>query len=119
MNVSNDIRELLYAEDQQDLERQRKRRAPPAACPPISITNVLPPKPSSSYPAVPATGSAELVASRPVTPLQIPEPLDTAVERYTSWLCSRFRSVAIQLEYQKAGNLTLAERFDLELVYKQ
>lgn len=45
-DVPDDIREQLYAEEQQDVERKRKRRASSLAnCPPINITNVLPPLP--------------------------------------------------------------------------
>ncbi|KAK3933670.1 hypothetical protein QBC46DRAFT_348385 [Diplogelasinospora grovesii] len=117
-DVPVEIRELLYAEEQQDVERQRKRRAPSAACPPISITNVLPPQASNSYPAESTTVSTEVVASRPSTHLQIPEPLDIAVKSYTDWQCSRFSSNAVKREYQKACELTLAECLDLELVYE-
>jgi hypothetical protein len=40
--MPEEIREHLYAEEQQDGERQRKRRATfQASCPPINITNVF------------------------------------------------------------------------------
>ena len=42
-DVPDDVREQLYAEEQQDAERQRKRTASTVAgLPPINITNVLP-----------------------------------------------------------------------------
>ncbi|XTI88347.1 hypothetical protein V2W45_1468721 [Cenococcum geophilum] len=81
-------------------ERQRKHKASSlASCPPINITNVLPPQASTMY----------LIASTPGSSahLEISGPLDFAVKRYSSWQYS-----------QKACNLTLAEGLDLELVYK-
>ncbi|RYP19468.1 hypothetical protein DL765_003308 [Monosporascus sp. GIB2] len=43
-DVPGEVREQLYAEEQQDGERQRKRRglSSLASCPPINIINVLP-----------------------------------------------------------------------------
>ncbi len=107
---------LLYREEQQDVEHYRKRRAS-TACPPISITNVLPSQPPTSCTTEPTT--VDLVARKPAARLQVPEPLDDAVKRYTAWQCSRFRSTAIQMQYRRAGELALSECLDLELVFEE
>ena len=90
-DVPDEVREQLYAEEQQAGERQRKRRAvSPANYPPINITNVLPaPSPQASilYPTGPLPDSAGTVVAKAST-FEIPEPLDLAVQRYTDWQCS-------------------------------
>ena len=96
-DVPSEIRDLLYREEQQDVERLKKHRAS-AACPPISITNVLPSQLSNSSLPVSAMESVDLEASKPAPRLQIPEPLDIAVKSYTAWQQSRFRSIAMKQE---------------------
>jgi hypothetical protein len=116
-DVPDVIREQLYAEEQQDGERQRKRKASSmAGCAPINITNVLPHQAATVYPA--ELTAASTVPPRPPTPLRIPEPLDMAVKMYSDWQCSRFTHRSLKMEYQKACDLTLAEGLDLELVYE-
>lgn len=114
-DVPDDIREQLYREEQQDLEHQRKRRAPSlATCPPINITNVLPGQSSAGHPT---PASAE-VASRPSVYLEIPGPRDVAVKRYSDWQSSQVTDITLKMEYKKACDLTLADGLDLELVYE-
>jgi hypothetical protein len=75
-DIPDDIREQIYAEEQQDVERQRKRRASTiAGLPPINITNVL----LSQTP----TSSTEMVPSKPSSPLEIPGQLDVAIRKYS------------------------------------
>jgi hypothetical protein len=75
-DVPNDIREQLYAKEQQDVERQRKRRASSLAdFPHINITNILPSQTS--------TLSTETVPSKPSSPLEILGQLDVAVAAST------------------------------------
>lgn len=76
-DLPDDIREQLYAEEQQDIERQRKRTASAVTgLPPIDITNVLPSQTSTS--------STEIGPSKPSSPLEIPGQLDGAVTSPTS-----------------------------------
>ena len=124
-DVPEEVREQLYAEEQQAEERQRKRRArSPANYPPINITNVLPaqspqaPQASTAlYPTGPQPAFVESVAAKGSS-LEIPEPLGISVQRYTAWQKSRYSAEEVKMEYQKAGDLTLAEGLDLELVYE-
>lgn len=84
-DVPEDIRQQLYAEEQQQVERQQKTtKASVPSLPPITITNVLP-------------GTPHSIATQPVvtpsTPrLVIPGFLDTALEEYSGWQQSRVRS---------------------------
>jgi hypothetical protein len=116
-DVPNEIRDLLDREEQQQEEDHKKRRVT-ASYPPISITNVLPPQLSNPDPAVSATESVEFEVSKPAPRLQIPEPLDISVKNYTAWQQSRYSSIAMKKEFQKAGDATLSEFLDLELVYE-
>jgi hypothetical protein len=111
-DVPNDIRKQLYAEEQQDVEWKRKRRASSLAdFPPINITNVLPSQTS--------TLSIETVPSKPSSPLEILGQLDVAVKKYSEWQCSRVTNKSLKIEYQKVYNVTLAEGLELELVYEE
>lgn len=111
-----DIQEQLYAEEHQDLERQRKRTTPSApGYPPINITNVMP---GQSPPAEVSFSAASTPASRPCTSLDIPGLRDMAVRRYSDWQCSQVGDESLKSECQKACNLTLDDGLDLEQVYE-
>ena len=80
-DVPEDVRQQLYAEEQQQLERYlRTSHRAPAGHPPIYITNVLP---GSSY-------SIPVPAEMHTKPrLGLPGFLDAAVEEYSNWQQSR------------------------------
>jgi hypothetical protein len=118
-DVPDDVRQQLYAEDQQYLESQS--RASRGKFTPIHITNVLP----SSH------GQGSNVSSGPTTPLPhglgsapvsvnlgIPGPLDEAFQHYCSWLSSKVTREVLKREYQKVCHITLDEGLDLDLVYE-
>ncbi|KAH6717350.1 hypothetical protein BKA61DRAFT_321910 [Leptodontidium sp. MPI-SDFR-AT-0119] len=111
-DVPDDFREQLYAEKQQDAERQRKRIASTVTgLPPINITNVLPSQTSTS--------STETGLSKPSSPLEIPGQLDVAVRKYSEWQCTRVTNKSLKMEYQKVYHITLDEGLDLELIYEE
>lgn len=111
-NVLDNICKQLYAKEQQDVERQRKRRASSLAdFPLINITNVLP--------FQTLTLLTETVLSKPSSPLKILGQLDVAVKKYSEWQCLQVTNKSFKIEYQKAYNITLAKGLDLELVYKE
>ncbi|KAB5549394.1 hypothetical protein GE09DRAFT_1204351 [Coniochaeta sp. 2T2.1] len=100
-DVPEGIRDPLYAEEQQDLERRRKRRATsPAVRPPIHITNVLPHQGPAGSPTESTRAPAEPGLPLLATCLEIAGPRDVA------------------MEYQKACAMTLDEGLDLELVHE-
>lgn len=113
------IRKQLYAEEQQDVKRQRKRRASSRnSYSPINITNVLPPQASTQSSSVATSASTEIVPPTTTAYLEIQGPLDVAVKRYTEWQCSRVAHEGLKIEYHKACALTLADELDLELVFE-
>lgn len=87
-NVPEYIRQQLYAEEQQGIERRQKPASTSAAnFPPINITNVLPAQyqtPLGSSPTgTPAPDMPSI--SAPIHRLNIPGFLDDAVEDYCAW----------------------------------
>jgi hypothetical protein len=118
-DVPEDIRDQLYAEEQQDVERRRKRRATsPAGCPPIHITNVLPHQGPAASPPESTPAPAEAGLSVSPARLEIAGPRDVAVRTYSAWQSSQVSDRALKIEYQKACAITLDEGLDLELVYE-
>ena len=123
-DVPKDIREQLYAEEQQSLERHQKAtRTSTASHPPITITIVLP---------APSYQTSHLVSSLAGTPaldmpskstlidrLNIPSPRDKAVEDYCIWQKSQVMKPALKVEYQKACDIIIADGMDLELIHQE
>jgi hypothetical protein len=76
-DVPKDIREQIYAEDQQRLERHQKvTNIPSSNLLPINITNVLP-----------ASVSTSPMADQPppITSITVPGLRDTALKEYCDW----------------------------------
>ncbi|KAK8120309.1 hypothetical protein PG999_004429 [Apiospora kogelbergensis] len=117
-DVPQDVRDMLYLEDQQKTERQSKPTQ--GQYPPITITNVLPGTTvgGSASSGSPHASLAEPGSAKPRTNLNIPGPLDDAVQEYCNWLGSRVTRVDLKLEYQKICDITLEECLDLQLVYE-
>ena len=121
-DVPEDIREQLYSEEQQWLERrQRTSNTSTASFPPINIANVLPPHayqmPLETSPArtLPSSLPPTLV---PVTRLDILGPRDLAVKNYIHWQQSKVNDDILKVEFRKACDITLADGLDLEQVYE-
>ena len=122
-DVPEDIREQLYAEEDQRRDRQAAGRSggsmSRASLPPITITNVLPPH-SGQSPSTTSTSSAPSSmerASRRMS-LDIPGPRDLAVVAYSQWQQSNVADEAQKTEYQKACDITLLEMLDLEQLHE-
>ncbi|KAL4405406.1 hypothetical protein CABS03_13588 [Colletotrichum abscissum] len=120
-DMPEDIRDQLYAEEQQHAERQRKTTSPSAGnYPPINITNVMP---GSSPLASPAGAATPLAASSPVCcnvvlALEIAGPRDVAVRSYCEWQCSQVESETLKREFWKAYGVALDHGLDLEQVHQ-
>jgi hypothetical protein len=117
-DVPENIREQLYAEDQQKLERQSKFNYATPGFPPINITNVLP----SSSRQSPESSSASMfessAVSSEITALGIPGARDEAVRKYSEWQKLNVMDDALKTEFQKACEATLEDGLDLEQVYQ-
>jgi hypothetical protein len=118
-DVPEDIRQQLYAEEQQWLERRQRTRTSTANFPPINITNVPPAQPyQTPSGASPATTPASDLPSlsTPANRLDIPRLRDVAVKNYSNWQQSKVSDVTLKVEFQKACDLTLADGLDLEQI---
>jgi hypothetical protein len=108
-DVPEDIRQQVYAEEQQQLERHRKKTdSVMSGHPPIHITNVLP-------------GPPHQLSNQAVAPsmprLDIPGFLDTAVETYSEWQQSRVRREDQKDEIRKLCDIALDQGLDLQQLY--
>lgn len=108
-DVPEDVRQQLYAEDQQQLKRRHKAsQSGPASHAPIHITNVLP------GPSHPTSISAEAQAKRR---LEVPGFLDAAVEDYSDWQKSRVRGYDQKDDIQNMCDVALEHGLDLQQLY--
>ena len=108
-DVTEDVRQQLYAEEQQQLERrERASHSTSVGQAPIHITNVLP-GPSQSTP-----GPAE-VQTKPR--LDVPGFLDTAVEEYSDWQQSRVMRETQRDDIRNMCDMALEHGFDLQQLY--
>ncbi|CAN9251087.1 unnamed protein product [Alternaria alternata] len=108
-DVPEDIRQQLYAEEQQQLERhQRTRHSALAGHAPIHITNVLP------EPSHPTSGSTEVQAK---PRLDVPGFLDAAVEEYSDWQQSRVRREDQKVDIRNMCDMALEHGLDLQQLH--
>ncbi|KAF3034265.1 hypothetical protein E8E11_001061 [Didymella keratinophila] len=108
-DVPEDVRQQLYAEEQQQLERhQRTSHRAPAGHPPIHITNVLP---GSSH-SIP--GPAEM-QTKPR--LDVPGFLDAAVEEYSDWQQSRVMREDQKDDIRNMCDMALEHGLDLQQLH--
>ncbi|SPJ84211.1 uncharacterized protein FTOL_10728 [Fusarium torulosum] len=116
--VPPDVRDLLYAEEEQSIQRKRKRRSSSADARPVNITNVMPTRagyPSDNNDTRTPSGSVERSLYAPKY-LGIPGMRDVNVRKYCSWHCSKNDNNAWKMEYKKTCDLTLDEELDLEQI---
>jgi hypothetical protein len=119
-DVPVDIRDQLYAEEQQRRERQSTTTSMPTpGLPPINITNVLPSQ-SHQSPMTSIADSTTTAQNQPAETLRldIPGPRDAAVIAYSEWQQSNVVDEALKEEFQKACDATLEDGLDLEQVYE-
>jgi hypothetical protein len=108
-DVPEDVRQQLYAEEQQQLERhQRASHNAPTGHTPIHITNVLP------GPSNPTSSLSEVQAK---IRLDVPGFLDAAVEEYSNWQQSRVRREDQKNDIQNMCDMALEHGFDLQQLY--
>ncbi|PTD02532.1 hypothetical protein FCULG_00012603 [Fusarium culmorum] len=117
------ILDIIYEKDRLDGERRVKRKATSAESDrPIKIVNVLPSPygypntegctpPSSSF----GTVSPSVVD---LTDLEIPKPIDRAVDDYTEWLCDRVEDRGWKAGFRSVGSITKADCLDLKHVHQ-
>ncbi|KAF7136924.1 hypothetical protein CNMCM5793_006586 [Aspergillus hiratsukae] len=116
-DIPDSIRGQLYAEEQQRLERRQKAPEHPANTFPINI-NVLGAQQSQpmmiSQPASAELGSLRTSSS---CAIDIPGPLEVAMEEYTVWQLSRVSADTFRENVRKARDVTLENCLDLKQIY--
>ena len=120
-DVPESIRQQLYAEEQQWVERRQKQTGTSAPnFPPINITNVLPPQSSQSStgPSQAVNNADPLSIAPEVTRLEVPGLRDVAVKTYSKWQQSNVDDDELKLDFQKACDVTLADGLDLEQLHE-
>lgn len=119
-DIPDNLREQLYAEENQRLEKRKKsldNSTTGLMCPPINI-NILPAPPSQ--PSMPAPAGTEVTPSRPsrTDSIVITGLLDIAVEEYTDWHQSRVSSETFRENIQRARDVALENCLDLKQIYE-
>ncbi|KAI9778682.1 MAG: hypothetical protein M1839_007913 [Geoglossum umbratile] len=116
-DVPEDIRQQLYAEEQQRLERQQKTtNVSSSNIPPINITNVLPGPSHQPFVSASPMGTPPPVAP-PITRLVVPGFRDIALKEYCDWQQSKVVDETLKAEYQKAYDVALEHGLDLEQIH--
>ncbi|CAG8271863.1 unnamed protein product [Penicillium salamii] len=120
-DVPETIRECLYTQEQQRVERQKgsKHYTTGTTYPPINITNVLP-APSSHLP-VPATPNSTptMFAGKNIAEVfDIPGLRDFAVAEYSEWQQSQVSDERLKAELRTARDLALEDGLDLLQVHE-
>lgn len=121
-DVPDEIREEIYIEEQQRLEKGKRKGGNVleggTLYPPINI-NVLP---SQSHPPELdiTTSKAAVDSARPndMGPLKIPGFKDVAIKEYGEWLASSVSDDTLKAAFRQACEVTLSDGFDLEHIYK-
>ncbi|KAI2791663.1 hypothetical protein POX_c04529 [Penicillium oxalicum] len=121
-DVPDDIREELYMEEQQRLEKKKRKGgnilAAEAPYPPINI-NVLPSQSHPSGKDITAPKVAlETTSLKDIGPLHMPGFRDVAVKEYGEWLASSVEDDNLKAAFRQACDVTLSDGFDLEHIYK-
>jgi hypothetical protein len=117
-DIPPDVRDLLFAEEEQSIQCKRKRRSSSTDARPINITNVMPTcagHPLDDNNARAPSGSAQGSLYAPKY-LSIPGMRDVNVRKYCNWHCSKNDNYVWKMEYEKACDLTLDEGLDLEQI---
>ncbi|KAJ9485144.1 hypothetical protein VN97_g8221 [Penicillium thymicola] len=118
-DVPEAIREELYMEEQQRLERDKRKGGNSLGSglpyPPINI-NVLPSQSLAS--GLGASDANEVVDSKSMSPLDIPGPRDVAVKEYSEWQESNVINDSLKAAFRQACDVMLEDGLDLEQVYK-
>ncbi|KAF5692801.1 hypothetical protein FGLOB1_14479 [Fusarium globosum] len=118
-DVPPGVRDLLYAEEEQSIQRKRKRRSLSTDARPVNITSVMPIRAGHSSDDNGVRTPSESVegSSYALKYLGIPGMRDVNVNNYCIWHCFKNANNVWKMEYKKVCDLTLAEGLDLEQIH--
>jgi len=113
-DVPEDIRQQIYAEEQQRFERhQRTTNVSSSNIPPINITNVLPGPSSQLLMSASAMTNSQSMPSGSVMaatePLSIHGLRDIALKEYTGWQQSQVSDPLLKAEFMKAYEIAMQD----------
>ncbi|OGE46894.1 hypothetical protein PENARI_c093G12216 [Penicillium arizonense] len=118
-DVPESIRERLYIQEQQRLERQKGGTQSTNGYPPINITNVLPAQASPlSVPTTPTPMPTTGPGKAPPDFLEIPGLRDLAVAEYSDWQQSQVNDEKLKAEFRKARDTALEDGLDVVQIHK-
>lgn len=119
-DIPDNVREQLYAEENQRLEKKKtsNHSSIGSMCPPININNFLPARSSQQSVPSPFANEASPAKSAYVEPIIVHGLLDVAVGEYTEWQQSRVSNEAFRDNIAKARDVALENCFDLMQVHK-
>jgi hypothetical protein len=120
-DIPDSVREQLYAEENQRLERRKKssdNSTIGSMCPPININNFLPA--GTSQTSIYTPSANETMPSKPTCgePVMIHGLLDVAVEEYTEWQQSRVNNETFRDNINRARDVALENCLDLMQVHE-
>ncbi|KAM0714703.1 hypothetical protein Q7P37_009720 [Cladosporium fusiforme] len=118
-DVPDDVREELYAVEQQRFENQQKSKtAATGSVPSIQITNVIPGQDTAT--GILSSTDTHDLQGMPVRPdrLRIVGQRDIVVREYTNWQRSQVLSNELKTQYGKAGSAVLKHGWDLEQLHR-
>lgn len=119
-DVPEDVRQQLYTEEDQRLEKQQKgfNNSTTGMNPPIiNNINVLPAQSSQTSPTMTITNSAPSRTSH-ADPIDIPGSFEAAIEEYTKWQLLRVSTEIFSDNIKKARDITLENCLDLQQIYE-
>ncbi|VTO87430.1 unnamed protein product [Fusarium graminearum] len=122
-HVPETIRERIFRQDQENLERKQLKRKRGDSLPPINISvsclgshgEAQQDPPTGTH--VTAAGS-RVGFSRRAVDIVIPLPIDRAGIAYCEWLCGRVESDYWEAGFRQAHRITMEACFDLKYVYQ-
>ncbi|KAI3290537.1 hypothetical protein DTO002I6_6460 [Penicillium roqueforti] len=117
--VPDSVREQLYAEENQRLDKKKKaaeNSTMGSMCSPINITIL--PAGSSQQSIHPPTNDAILTGPGCTESIMVDGLLDVAVDEYTEWQQSRVSNETFRENINKAHDVILENCLDLMQIYK-
>ncbi|EED22758.1 conserved hypothetical protein [Talaromyces stipitatus ATCC 10500] len=114
-DIPDSVRDQLYAEEQQRAEKQQRSSGlstSAAVLPPININVLLTPQHSVST----ANDMEVTLRSTPTEVIDIPGPLEAALEEYTEWQLSRVETEQFIHNIKKARDIAFENCLDLKQI---
>ncbi|KAG5654824.1 hypothetical protein KAF25_000231 [Fusarium avenaceum] len=122
-HVPETIRERIFRQDQENLERKQLKRKRGDSLPPINITISCPGSHGEAQQDHPTkahvtTAGSRVGFSRRAVDIVIPLSIDRAGIAYCEWLCRRVESDYWEAGFRQAHRITMEACFDFKYVYQ-